>query len=169
MRLIDGVEKITKKFSYPILTIGNFDGVHLGHQEIFRMITQRAHKKHGTAVVFTFEPHPLSVIAPERAPKLLTTFRDKISLIKTFGIDVTICANFTTDFAHIKAEDFARDILEKKVGVKEIYIGSNYQFGKGRKGTPELLTAMGRECGFTVKIIDDKAWSLKEPRGERAS
>jgi riboflavin kinase/FMN adenylyltransferase len=155
MRLIDGIENLNKKYPYPVLTIGNFDGVHLGHQAIFRMIKERAKQKNGTSMVFTFEPHPLTVIAPERAPKLLTTFKDKISLIKAYGIDVTICANFTSEFANIKAEDFVRDILSKKIGVKEVFIGSNYHFGKGRKGNPELLKEMGKECGFRVKIVEE--------------
>jgi riboflavin kinase/FMN adenylyltransferase len=155
MRLIDGIEKITKKFPYPVLTIGNFDGVHLGHQEIFRIVAQRARRKNGISVVFTFEPHPLSVIAPERTPKLLTTFKEKINLIKTFSIDVTICANFTSEFAHLKAEDFVREILVKKIGVKEIFIGSNYHFGKGRKGTPALLKEIGKENGFIVNVIEE--------------
>jgi riboflavin kinase/FMN adenylyltransferase len=155
MKLIDGIEKITKKYPYPILTIGNFDGVHLGHQAIFRMITERARQKNGTSIVFTFEPHPLMILAPERAPKLLTTFKDKLAIIKSFGVDITICANFTSEFAHIKAEDFARQILCEKIGVREIFIGSNYHFGWGRKGTPELLKQIGRECGYKVRVVNE--------------
>jgi riboflavin kinase/FMN adenylyltransferase len=156
VRLIDGIEKLTKKYPYPVLTIGNFDGVHLGHQTIFRLVKEQAKEKNGTSIVFTFEPHPLSVIAPERVPKLLTTFKDKISLIKASGIDVTICANFTSEFSHIKAEDFIKNILSEKIGVREVFIGSNYQFGKGRKGTPVLLKEFGRKFGFKVNIVDEK-------------
>lgn len=155
MKLIDGIENLTEKYPYPILTIGNFDGLHLGHQAIFRMVIERAKKKNGTSIIFTFEPHPLRVIAPERAPKLLTPFKDKVTLLKKFGIGVIICANFTSEFAHIKAEDFVKDILSKSIGVKEIFIGSNYKFGKGRKGSPELLKELGRECGFKVMIVDE--------------
>lgn len=155
MKIFDGIDKVKKKLPYPVLTIGNFDGMHLGHQAIFRMLKERAKKKNGTSVVFTFVPHPLSVIAPERAPKLLTTYKEKISLIKNFGIDAIICANFTKNFSNISAEDFVRKILCEGIGVKEIYIGSNYLFGKGRKGSPELLKSMGKECGFTVKVVDE--------------
>src|SRR4030067_3655650 len=104
MKFIDGIENLDKKFPYPVLAIGNFDGVHLGHQAIFRMLAERAKKKNGTSVVLTFEPHPLRIIAPERAPRLLTLFKDKIKLIQSFGIDAVICINFTREFAHIKAE-----------------------------------------------------------------
>lgn len=155
MKLIDGIENVKQKLPHPVLTLGNFDGVHLGHQEIFRMLIERAKKKNGTSVVFTFVPHPLSVIAPERAPKLLTTYKDKIKLIKKSGIDVVICVNFTKEFAKLKAEDFVKDVLCKIIDVKEIFIGSNYLFGKGRKGSPELLKHMGKEYGFTVSVINE--------------
>ena len=155
MKIFDGIEKVKKKLPYPVLAIGNFDGMHLGHQAIFKMLKERAKKKKGTSVVFTFVPHPLSVIAPERAPKLLTTYKDKINLIKNFGIDTIICANFTKNFSNISAEDFVSNILCKGIGVKEIFIGSNYLFGKGRKGSPELLKSMGKKHGFTVTVVDE--------------
>ncbi|MDH4027815.1 MAG: bifunctional riboflavin kinase/FAD synthetase [Nitrospirota bacterium] len=155
MKIIDGIENVKQKLSYPVLTLGNFDGVHLGHQAIFRLIIERAKKKAGTSIAFTFVPHPLTVIAPERAPLLLTTYKEKIRLIQDTGIDLVICANFTKKFASITAEDFVRDILCNILGVKEIYIGSNYFFGKGKKGSPALLKEMGRECGFRVTVVDE--------------
>lgn len=155
MKIIDGLEGIKRKIPYPVLTLGNFDGVHLGHQSIFRILTDRARKKKGTSIVFTFVPHPLSVIAPERAPKLLTTYKDKIKLIERSGIDVIICTHFTKDFAKISAEDFVREILCKTLNVREVFIGSNYLFGKGRKGSPELLKKIGGQCGFDVTIVEE--------------
>jgi len=155
VKVIDGTENIKETFPYPVLTIGNFDGVHLGHQAIFRMLIERAREKQGTSVVFTFIPHPLRVLAPERAPKLLTTYKDKFKLIEDAGIDIIICANFTKEFANMPAEDFVTDFLCKILGVKEIFIGSNYLFGKGRKGSPELLKEIGKDCGFTVTVIDE--------------
>jgi len=155
MKVIDGLENIKQKLPYPVLTLGNFDGVHLGHKAIFGMLKDRAQKKNGTSIVFTFVPHPLRVIAPERSPKLLTTYKDKLELIESFDIDMIICTHFTKDFANISAEDFCREILCKTLHVKEIFIGSNYLFGKGRKGSPELLRKIGKECGFTVKVIDE--------------
>ncbi len=155
MKIIDGTEKIKKKFPYPVLTLGNFDGVHLGHQAIFRMLNERARAKNGTSIVYTFVPHPLRVIAPERAPRLLTTYKTKMGLIEESGIDIIICAHFTKEFANISAEDFVKEILCGALNVKEILIGSNYLFGKGRKGSPELLKRLGRECDFSVSIIDE--------------
>ncbi len=155
MKIIDGVEKINKKHPYPVLTLGNFDGVHLGHKSIFNMVTERAKKKKGTSMVFTFEPHPLRVVAPDRAPSRLTPFKSKAALIKKYNIDVLVCANFTEDFAKIEAEDFVHDILWDAIGVKEVYIGANYLFGKGRKGSPELLKKLGNEYGFKVITIPE--------------
>lgn len=155
MEIIDGIEHLKKGLPYPVLTLGNFDGVHLGHQAIFRMLIECAAKHNGTSVVFTFVPHPLRVIAPERAPKLLSTYKEKIRLIESFGIDVIVCANFTKEFANISAKDFVTDILWKTLGVKEIFIGSNYFFGKGRRGSPELLKELGNTYGFIVNIIEE--------------
>ncbi len=155
MKVIDKIEKTKKKLPYPVLTLGNFDGVHLGHQAIFKKLIERANKKNGTSVVYTFVPHPLRVIAPERAPRLLTTYKDKIKLIETSGIDAIICANFTKKFATISAESFVRDILHNVIGVKEIIIGANYNFGKGRKGSPALLTELGKELGFKVTVMEE--------------
>jgi riboflavin kinase/FMN adenylyltransferase len=155
MKIIDGIEHLKKDLPYPVLTLGNFDGVHLGHQAIFRMLIERARTHNGTSVVFTFVPHPLRVLAPERAPQLLTTYKEKIRLIESFGIDIIICANFTKEFANISAKDFVTDILWRGIGVKEIFIGSNYFFGKGRRGSPELLQELGNTYGFIVNIIEE--------------
>ncbi len=155
MKIVDGAENINKELPYPVLTLGNFDGVHLGHRAIFDILKERAGNKKGTSIVYTFVPHPLRVIAPERAPKLLTTYKDKFKLIEESGIDVIICTNFTKEFANISAEDFVKEILCKTLKVKEILIGSNYLFGKDRKGSPELLKRLGKECGFSVKILDE--------------
>ncbi len=155
MKLIDGIENLTERFPYPVLAIGNFDGIHIGHQTIFRMLTESAGKNKGTSIVFTFEPHPLRIIAPEKAPKLLTTFKDKINLINNFAVDVLICANFTHEFANIKAEDFVKNILLNTIGVKEVFVGSNYFFGKGRRGSPALLKELGKKYGFKASIIPE--------------
>jgi riboflavin kinase/FMN adenylyltransferase len=151
----DREENQKEEFPYPVLTLGNFDGVHLGHQAIFRMLIKRAREKNGTSIVFTFVPHPMKVISPEKAPKLLTNYKEKIELIKKSGVDVVICINFTKEFAEISAEDFVKNVLCKRIKPKEIIIGSNYLFGKGRKGSPELLKELGKECGFTVTIIEE--------------
>ena len=137
-----------------MLTLGNFDGVHLGHQAIFRKVVTRARETGGTSVAFTFEPHPLKVIAPERSPKLLNTFHGKMKLLDACGIDVVICANFTRAFADLNPDDFARDVLHEKIGVREVYVGYDYAFGKEREGSIESLKRVGRTHGFTVGVVE---------------
>lgn len=137
----------------PIVAIGNFDGAHIGHQTIFRTASERAREIQGTAVVLTFEPHPLKVIAPEKVPLLLTTFRKKMELIEQCGINVTICADFNRQFADQRPRDFARDVLVKTVGAKEVVVGHDYAFGRGREGTTSYLEKMGAELGFAVHIV----------------
>jgi riboflavin kinase/FMN adenylyltransferase len=154
MKIIRGSQNIKDKVKNPILTLGNFDGVHLGHREIFRRVVERAKEIGGTSIVYTFEPHPLRIVAPSRTPPLLTTFRKKMQLIEKSGIDIVVCADFTKRFADQHPRDFASDILVKKIGVKDVFVGYDYTFGKGREGTIDYLKKMGEEFGFKVTVID---------------
>ena len=154
MRIVRGLKNFTERLPSPVLTLGNFDGVHLGHQAIFRKVVLRAQELGGTSVAFTFEPHPLKVLAPERSPKLLNTFHGKMKLLETAGIDVVICANFTRAFADQNPEDFAREVLHEKIGVREVYVGYDYAFGKDREGSIDSLKRAGRIYGFMVGVIE---------------
>ncbi len=154
MRIVRGIKNFTERLPNPVLTLGNFDGVHLGHQAIFRKVVERAREIGGTSVAFTFEPHPLKVLSPERSPQLLNTFHGKLRLFETAGIEVVICANFTRVFADQHPEDFAREVLYKQIGVKEVYVGYDYAFGKGREGSIESLKRMGQTYGFKVGVIE---------------
>ena len=154
MKVIRGSQNIKDKVKNPILTLGNFDGVHLGHREIFRRVVERAREIQGTSIVYTFEPHPLRIVAPSRTPPILTTFRKKMQLIEKSAIDIVVCADFTKRFADQHPRDFARDTLSGKIGVKEVFVGYDYTFGKGREGTIAYLKKMGEEFGFRVSVID---------------
>jgi riboflavin kinase/FMN adenylyltransferase len=154
MKIVRGLKNFTERLPNPVLTLGNFDGVHLGHQAIFKKVIERAREIQGTSIAFTFEPHPLKVLAPERSPKLLSTFHGKMKLIAEAGIDVVICADFTRSFADQNPEDFARSVLCEKIGVKEVYVGYDYTFGKGREGGIESLKKMGLICGFQVEEVE---------------
>ena len=154
MKIIRGSRNIKNGIKDPILTLGNFDGVHLGHKEIFRQVVERAKDVKGTSVVYTFEPHPLHVVAPAKTPPLLTTLRKKMELIAMSGIDIVVCADFTKRFADQHPKDFARDTLVEKIGVKEAFVGYDYTFGKGREGSIAYLKKMGEQFGFKVTVID---------------
>jgi riboflavin kinase/FMN adenylyltransferase len=154
MRIVRGLKSFTERLKDPVLTLGNFDGVHLGHQAIFKKVVERARELHGTSIAFTFEPHPLKVIAPERSPRLLNTFHGKMKLFSAAGIDVVICANFTRAFADQHPDDFARTVLHEKIGAKEVYVGYDYAFGKSREGGIGSLMKMGKTFGFDVGVLE---------------
>jgi riboflavin kinase/FMN adenylyltransferase len=160
MQIILDLKQLKRQFPYPVVTLGNYDGVHLGHQQIFQQVIDNAHHKSGTSIIFTFEPHPLHVLSPYNAPPLLNTFRRKMELFESFGIDVVVCAEFTIEFAAMPPEEFVQKILVEKIGVKEIYVGYDYAFGKGKKGTTEALKQMGKEKNFKVTIVP--AYTLQE-------
>lgn len=152
MQIIEGIPDgpIGKN---PVVTIGNFDGVHIGHQKIFRLAVEKAKEIGGTPVAITFNPHPVRVLAPERGMKLITTLEHKRELIAKNGIKTLICLPFDRDFAKTEPDDFIRNILIKTLGAQWVIVGHSYSFGKGKKGTTALLRASGRKYGFGVKVV----------------
>ena len=154
MDIIIGIENIRRKFRNPVLTLGNFDGVHLGHQRIFKELKEEARKIDGEAIVFTFDPHPLQILAPQRCPPLITPFKKKLMLMERSGIDVLIVATFDLGLANIMPEAFVKQILVDEIEAKKILVGYNYYFGKDRKGNVKMLIRLGEKFGFEVKVIE---------------
>ena len=154
MDIIIGIENIRRKFRNPVLTLGNFDGVHLGHQRIFEELKEEARKIDGEAIVFTFDPHPLQILNPQRCPPLITPFKKKLMLMERSGIDVLIVATFDLGLANIMPEAFVKQILVDEIGAKKILVGYNYYFGKDRKGNVGMLIRLGEKFGFEVKVIE---------------
>ncbi|MFQ5672010.1 MAG: bifunctional riboflavin kinase/FAD synthetase [Nitrospinales bacterium] len=154
MEIISGSQNILTPFSYPIVTIGNFDGIHRGHQSIFRRVVQKAREKNGTSVVLTFNPHPVKVLAPEKSPRLLTSFKQKMRLIADCGIDCVVCEEFDHRLARMPAADFARTLLADRLRAREIMVGSGFVFGRGREGAIADLAKFGEQLGFAVHIVD---------------
>lgn len=153
MKLIKGIEALKGRYKDVSLTIGNFDGVHLGHQKILNAAVSRAKEMAGTSMVLTFSPHPTKVLYPERNVRILTTEEEKARLIGHFRIDVLCVINFTREFAGMGADDFIRHILIERIGVKDVMVGHNYAFGRAKKGTTALLRRRGGKFGFGVKVI----------------
>jgi riboflavin kinase/FMN adenylyltransferase len=154
MEIIDDLDHISRPFPNAVITIGNFDGVHIGHQALFHEVIEKADAIGGTAIAMTFEPHPLRVLKKNGDPPLITLYEQKSELIASSGIDVLICIPFTFEFAAIPADRFVRDILIDKIGVKVIVTGKDYTFGKNRKGNIDLLKTLAAELGFEVIISD---------------
>lgn len=154
MRIVDNLATFDPHaYAKPILALGNFDGVHRGHQAIFNHVTTRARTLAGTGMVFTFEPHPLQVLAPERMPPLLTTYDQKMRLIAALGITVGVCIPFTGEFARQEPLAFVRDVLCQRLGICEVVVGHDFHFGHQRAGTVAFLQAQAATYGYTVTVV----------------
>ncbi len=154
MRVHNDLTKITKPFPNAVVTIGNFDGVHLGHQALFHEVIEKADAIGGTSVAITFEPHPIRVLKGNGDPPLLTRFEQKVELIARSGIAELVCIPFTNEFASLPPEAFVRDILLRIIGMKAIVTGKDYTFGKNRSGNIELLQSLAAQYGFEVIVSD---------------
>lgn len=148
MKVVQRPEDLTPEHPSPIVTIGNFDGVHLGHQDLIRGLVSRAAEIGGTPIVFTFNPHPLQVLAPNNAPLQIQTLNQKLATIEALGIPLVVLIPFDMQLAQISARDFAEKILWERLRPREIYVGPNFAFGNRRQGSFNLLKEIGEEKGF---------------------
>lgn len=137
-----------------VVTIGNFDGVHLGHQEMLRRVVDRAREIDRPSVVLTFDPHPMRTLHPQRAPRLIQTLRQREEAIAALGVDALVVVPFTREFAAMPAEEFVRDLLGRSLGAREIHVGSAFAFGCGKRGNVTLLSQLGEEAGIRVIPLD---------------
>jgi len=153
MQVILNLNEIKRPLTNPVLTIGNFDGVHKGHLALFDKVKERAKAIDGQSVVMTFEPHPLKIMKPANGPQLITHTGQKLELIEKAGIDVIVCVSFDQEFAAIPARDFVNNILVKRIGIKEIVVGYDYTFGHNREGDINLLREIGNDSGFIVHLV----------------
>jgi riboflavin kinase/FMN adenylyltransferase len=131
-----------------VISIGSFDGVHIGHQAVLTHVVDRARSMGVAAVAMTFDPHPIKLLRPGVAPRLLTTLEQRLALIAQTGIEIALVVPFTHRLARMSAADFVRDVLVDRLAVREVYIGDNFRFGADRGGDVELLTSMGAELDF---------------------
>jgi riboflavin kinase/FMN adenylyltransferase len=140
----------TLSCSAPALAIGNFDGVHLGHQALVRAAVEEARRQAGTAMVLTFDPHPVRVLAPERAPRALLTLEQRAELLGALGIEVVAVLGFDAEIAALEPEQFVRAILVRALQARSVVVGERFRFGRGRAGDVPLLARLGDEGGFRV-------------------
>lgn len=154
MQIYNDLTAITKPFIKPCVTIGNFDGVHLGHQMLFSEVVSKAYHGKGTSVAITFDPHPLKVVRPESGIKLISTFEQKREMIAFAGIDVLIVIHFSREFATMPAQNFVDEILVHRLGVSELVVGYDYAFGRGRQGDIPFLKEQGAHKGFAVTVVE---------------
>ena len=138
-----------------VLTLGVFDGLHLGHQLIMRTVVDRARETGAVPTVITFDPHPRAVLHPESAPPLLQTFDQKIEAFGVLGIEQTIVVRFTREFSNIRAAEFLSDVVADRLHAKEVYLGKGFAFGHNREGNIELLQRLSSEFGFVAGEVPE--------------
>lgn len=147
-----------------VLTLGVFDGLHIGHQQIMQTVVDRAKAIHAVPTAITFDPHPRAVLHPESAPPLLQTLDQRLANFEFLGIEQTIVIPFTHDLAGSPAEEFLKDIIRDRLHAKEVYLGKGFAFGKDRGGNIELLRRLSGQLGFVADEVEEV-----QLRGRRVS
>lgn len=148
------IEEIENAISGACVTIGNFDGVHKGHQKLIGLAVSRAKEQGLTSVVVTFDPHPLRVLRDDKNPPFITLTQQKLELISQYGPQVCLLLEFSMEMAKLSPEEFVKKYLLDGLKMKEMIIGYDYHLGKGRAGDFETLTKLGQKNGFTVDRLD---------------
>ena len=150
----------------PAVALGNFDGVHLGHQQILAHAKKDAEARNAPSVLFTFDPHPAVVLRHGTPPPKITTIEEKIEIVDALGVDYMVIEPFTIDFAAQPPEAFVRDVLVTRLNVGHAFVGDNFGFGKARKGKAADLVRFGKEQGFEVTIVPPVLYDGLELRVE---
>ena len=153
MRVVRHLKAGERPFRSPVVALGNFDGVHEGHRAIVRRTLDRARDLGADPVVFTFNPHPVSVVAPDRAPSLITSLAERIYRLGEAGIAGVFVQRFTRAFATRTPREFVERFLLEGLGASAVVVGYNVTFGRDRAGTPEVLRELGAELGFGVEVV----------------
>lgn len=154
MRVVRHLNAGERPFRSPVVALGNFDGVHLGHRAIVRRTLDRAVALDADPVVFTFRPHPVAVLAPERAPVMITSLAQRLRRLREAGVAGVVVQRFTRAFSALEPREFVESILVDRLGAKAVVVGYNVTFGKDRAGTPAVLRALGAELGLGVDVVD---------------
>ena len=153
MKIAHGLDDLRADWRYPVVTIGNFDGVHVGHRRILTQTAEIAMRNSGTSVAMTFWPHPAQFFQPERSLHFLTDRATQRALIEETGIDIALIVPFDREFARIEAKDFVREILIRTLRAREIVVGFNFTFGRGKAGDVEFLQKEAERLGCETHVI----------------
>jgi len=157
MLIFRSLDEIPADFGPTVATIGNFDGVHHGHQLVIAEVIRRAHELGTRSLAITFDPHPVRVLRPESSLRLITPLNERLELLATTGIDATLVLPFTHELSSMSARTFARDILRTALHVVELHEGENFRFGHHAEAGIETLETLGRELGFHVSVYAPRA------------
>ncbi len=152
MKIFESLNMI-RKFPSPVVTVGNYDGIHMGHRKIIARVVEKAREISGTATLMTFYPHPQSLLKPDAYTRLVTPLHLKKKLIEACGIEVMVIVSFDETFRNVAPESFVKDILVGKLGVKVVVVGYDFRFGKDGAGNIEMLRNLAGENGFSVEVV----------------
>jgi riboflavin kinase/FMN adenylyltransferase len=155
LRVVRGSRALGGPLERGVVTIGNFDGLHVGHQAIMKIVVERARDLGGEAAAYTFEPHPRKVLRPDDALGLLTTLDQKLELFEAAGLDRVVVEPFDASFAKLSPEEFVRGVIHARLGPREVYVGYDFRFGRDREGSMRTLTELGPHLGFSVTIVPE--------------
>lgn len=150
MELIRGLHNIRSEHHGCVATIGNFDGVHLGHQAVLGQLAEKAAELNLPTTLITFEPQPMEYFVPDKVPARLTRLREKLNALQRYSVDRVCCLSFNAKLAKLSAENFIQEVLVSKLGVKYLVVGDDFRFGENRSGTFDMLVAAGEKNGFKV-------------------
>jgi len=164
MRIIHDLRQLPKPPRPSVVTIGNFDGVHLAHQRLLRRVVETARPLGATATAVTFDPHPIQFLAPEHAPKLVTTLERKARLIENLGIDLLVVLPFNRELAHLSPLEFVRRTLREGLHAVSVHVGPYFRFGYRQSGDVEVLAEIARQERLRLEVLP-----TVEVRGERVS
>lgn len=149
IRLTDGL----RPHPWPVVALGNFDGVHIGHRAIVQTAIERARAASGTAFALTFDPIPAKVLAPQRAPRLILAPEDKLELLSRSGIDAVVVVNFTLELSRLSPAEFVREYILGRLGARAVVVGHNISFGHRRAGNADVMGELGRKMGFETRVV----------------
>ncbi len=155
MRVFSDIPDLRAHLRDPVATIGNFDGLHRGHRAIIERVLARARATGGSSLLVTFEPHPLTILAPDRAPRMITTRRQKLALLEEAGLEFVLILPFTMELASVDAASFVKGYLADGLGVREVYVGANFNFGRGREGNADLLVALCADLRIRAEKVPE--------------
>jgi riboflavin kinase/FMN adenylyltransferase len=153
MTIYRSLAEVPADFGPSALTIGNFDGVHAGHRRILRRVREVAEQRGWKPSVLTFNPHPTRVVAPDRTPRLMTSPDRRAELMEEEGIRQVLILPFTQELAHLSAEDFVRQLLVDRLGVRAVLVGDNFSFGYRQSGNTAVLAELGGRLGFETEVV----------------
>jgi len=153
-RVYCSLDDVPADFGPCVLTIGNFDGVHVGHRAILRRVAGVARERGWKPSALTFDPHPVTVVAPENRPALLSSIEERSQRMSEEGIEQILVLPFTAEFSQVSAEEFVARVLAAKLKARAVMVGRNFRFGRGQEGDAKKLTAFGVRYGFSTEILD---------------